>query len=73
MTISSILSSRLVAAYISPGQEQLPVKTAKKNQGPDTVSISKQAQQLARDGESPAPELLEIEEERPTKDATEND
>ncbi len=72
MTISSILSSRLVAAYVSPGQEQLPAKPARKAQGPDTVSISKQAQQLAREGDHPSQEVRGSGEEEPARDATDN-
>ncbi len=68
MTISSILSSRLVAAYVPTGQEQIPVKSTRKAQGPDTVSISKQAQQLARDGHEQNKEVIEMQE----KDLSEN-
>ena len=73
MTISSVLSSRLVAAYVSPVQEQPIARNSKRAQGPDTVSISKQAQQLARDGESPTQEATESGEEESAGNATEKE
>jgi hypothetical protein len=73
MAISGILSSKLIAAYISPLQEQPQVKSPKKTQGPDTVFISKLAQQLARDGEPQTQEVIETAGEQETENSTEKE
>jgi hypothetical protein len=59
MSISAISSSNVSAVYTQPAQQQLQAKSAPKAPGADTVTISKQAQLLASDGDTQAQEAKE--------------
>jgi hypothetical protein len=59
MSVSSILSTSAAAIYTQPVQHQQPAKTSQKAPANDTVTISKQAQQLASDGDIQAQEVRE--------------
>jgi hypothetical protein len=59
MTVSSIASSSIAAAYTPPVQQPQQAKTARNAPTTDTVTISKQAQQLANDGDTQAKEISE--------------
>jgi hypothetical protein len=59
MTISAISSSSVAAAYTPPVQPQQQAPAPQKAANTDTVSISKQAQHLASDGDTQAQELQE--------------
>ena len=58
MSVSGISSSSAAAAYTPPVQQQ-PVKAQPKAISADTVTISKQAQQLVADGDTRAQEVSE--------------
>ena len=60
MEISGIASSRLAAAYTPPpAQQQAAAKAPQQAPKTDTVTISKQAQKLASDGDPAALEAQE--------------
>jgi hypothetical protein len=59
MSVSGIGSASVVAAYTSPVQQQQPAKAPQQTPKTDTVTISKQAQQLANDGDTKAQEVKE--------------
>lgn len=60
MLISGIASGSLAAVYTQPVQpHQQQVKAPQKAPVADTVTISKQAQQLASDGDTQAKEIKE--------------
>jgi hypothetical protein len=60
MSVSGISSSSLAAAYTPPPvQQQQQAKAPVKAPSTDTVTISKQAQQLATDGDPAATEKQE--------------
>ena len=65
MSISAISSSSIAATYTPPPiqQTQQP-KVTLKAPSADTVTISKQAQQLASDGDTQAQEITESGAER---------
>jgi anti-sigma28 factor (negative regulator of flagellin synthesis) len=67
MSISAISSSNLAATYTPPVQHQQPAKAPQKAHTADTVSISKQAQQLASDGDTQAQEVRESGAEKVTE------
>ena len=56
---SSVSGSNWSNAYASPIQQQPQNKPSTKASGADTVTISKQAQQLASDGDTAAQEFSE--------------
>ena len=57
MSVSGIGSASAVAAYTPPVQQQ--AKAPQQAPKADTVTISKQAQQLANDGDTKAQEVKE--------------
>lgn len=61
MSVSSITSASIAAVYTPPPpqQQQQQLKSPQKAATADTVSISKQAQQLAYDGDTQAQEIKE--------------
>ena len=59
MSISSISPANAVAAYTPPVQQQQQAKAPQLAPKADTVTISKQAQQLASDGDPAALEAQE--------------
>jgi len=59
MTISAISSSSVAATYTPPVQQQQQAPAPQKAAAADTVSISKQAQHLASDGDTQAQEVRE--------------
>jgi hypothetical protein len=67
MSVSSISSSSVAAAYTPPVQQQQQTKTPQKTPTADTVTISKQAQQLANDGDTQAQEIRESGAEKATE------
>jgi hypothetical protein len=66
MSISEISSSSVAAAYTQPVQQQ-QAKAAPKAPAADTVTISKQALQLANDGDTQAQEVSEKGAEQATE------
>jgi hypothetical protein len=65
MEISGTASSRLAAAYTPPpAQQQAAAKSPQQAPKTDTVTISKQAQQLASDGDPAALEAQESSAEK---------
>jgi hypothetical protein len=71
MSISSIgSSSSLAATYAAPAvQQQQPAKAAPQAPKVDTVTISKQAQALASDGDTQAQEARESGAEKASESA----
>lgn len=63
MSISAISSSSIPPGYISPVQQQ-QASPPKTSPAKDTVTISKQAQQLASDGDPAALEAQESSAEK---------
>ena len=65
MSVSGITSSSVAAAYTPPPAQQTQ-QTKAPQQAPkaDTVTISKQAQQLAKDGDTQAQESSETSAEK---------
>jgi hypothetical protein len=59
MSVSGIASGGGVSAYTPPVQQQQQAKAPEKAVTADTVTISKQAQQLATDGDTQAQEVSE--------------
>jgi len=61
MTLSPISTSKLAATYTSPmqAQQQQQTKAPQKTPVTDVVTISKQAQQLASDGDPKSQEARE--------------
>ncbi len=59
MSISAISSSSLAATYTPPVHQHQQAKAPQKAPTTDTVTISKQAQRLASDGDTPAQEVKE--------------
>jgi hypothetical protein len=59
MSVSGISSSSLSAAYSPPPVQQQQAKAPVKTPSADTVTISKQAQHLATDGDTAAVETQE--------------
>lgn len=59
MSISSITTSSIAAAYTPPVQQQQQAKAPQKGATTDTVTLSKQALQLASDGDTQAQEIRE--------------
>jgi hypothetical protein len=66
MSLSAV-SSSLAATYAPPVQQQQQAKAPQKAQVTDTVTISKQAQQLANDGDTQAREITESAAEKATE------
>jgi hypothetical protein len=66
MSISGITSSSIAAAYTPPPPVQQTQQSKAPQQAPkvDTVTISKQAQQLAKDGDAQAQESSETSAEK---------
>ena len=65
MEISGIASSRLASAYSPPSaQQQAAAKAPQQAPKTDTVTISKQAQKLASDGDPAALEAQESSAEK---------
>jgi hypothetical protein len=64
MSVSGISSSSLSAAYTPPPVQQQQAKAPVKAPTVDTVTISKQAQQLASDGDPVATEKQESSTEK---------
>jgi hypothetical protein len=64
MEVSGIASSRIAAAYTPPAQQQAAAKAPQQAPKTDTVTISKQAQQLASDGDPAALEAQESSAEK---------
>jgi len=59
MSVSGISSSNVVASYTPLPQQQQQAPAPAKSASTDTVTISKQAQQLASDGDPAALEATE--------------
>ena len=59
MEVSGIASGRVSAAYTPPSVASPQAKAPQKSLTADMVSISKQAQQLATDGDTKAQEVRE--------------
>jgi hypothetical protein len=59
MSISAISSSNVAAVYTPPPVQPQPAKAPQKATVADTVTISKQAQVLANDGDTAAQETKE--------------
>jgi hypothetical protein len=59
MTVSSVSSNTLATTYTPPVQQQQQTQAPRKTQSADTVTISKQARQLASDGDLPYQEVSE--------------
>lgn len=59
MSVSAVSSSNLAATYTPPVQYAQQAKAPVKSPATDTVNISKQAQQLASDGDTQAQEVKE--------------
>ena len=65
MELSGMTSSRLATAYTPPpAQQQATAKASQQTAKSDTVTISKQAQQLASDGDPAALEAQESSAEK---------
>jgi len=64
MSVSGISSSSVVSTYTPPPVQQQANKAPQKAPSADTVTISKQAQQLASDGDPTALEAQESSAER---------
>ena len=70
MTVSGISSSSVAATYTPPPvQHTQQAQTPPKAPATDTVTISKQAQQLASDGDTQAQEVTENGAEKATETA----
>ena len=59
MSVSGVTSSSIAATYTPPPVQQQPAKSAQQAPKTDTVNLSKQAQQLANDGDTQAQEVRE--------------
>lgn len=59
MSIAAITSSHVAAAYTPPVQPRQQAQTPQKAANTDTVTISRQAQVLANDGDTQAQEVRE--------------
>jgi hypothetical protein len=64
MSVSGISSSSVATTYAPPPVQQQQAPAPKKAANTDTVSISKQAQQLASDGDPAALEAQESSAEK---------
>ncbi|MDD2542214.1 MAG: hypothetical protein PHH28_14400 [Desulfuromonadaceae bacterium] len=64
MSVSGISASNLVATYAPPPPQLQQAPVPKKAANTDTVSLSKQAQQLASDGDPAALEAQESSAEK---------
>jgi hypothetical protein len=64
MSVSSIASSSAAASYTPPVQQPQQAKTSQQSAAADTVTISEQAQQLVKDGDTQAQEISESGAER---------
>ena len=69
MSISAISPSSVAATYAPPVQQTQKAQTPPKAPAADTVTISKQAQQLASDGDTQAQEVTESGAEKATETA----
>ena len=67
MSVSGISSSSVAAAYTPPPVQQQQAPAPKSAPAKDTVTISKQAQQLANDGDPAATEAQEGAAEKATE------
>lgn len=67
MSVSGISSSSVVSAYTPPPAQQQQAKAPQQAPKTDTVTISKQAQQLASDGDPAATEIKEGAAEKATE------
>lgn len=67
MSVSGISSGSVAAAYTPPPAQQQTAKAPQKAPVADTVSLSKQAQQLASDGDPAATEVKEGAAEKATE------
>lgn len=59
MSVSAVSSSSVATAYTPPVQQQQQAKPHQKAPATDNVTISKQAQRLASDGDTQANEIRE--------------
>jgi anti-sigma28 factor (negative regulator of flagellin synthesis) len=69
MSISAISSGSVAAAYAAPVQQAQQAKAPQSAPVADTVSLSKQAQKLASDGDTQAQEVRESGAERGSEKA----
>jgi hypothetical protein len=69
VSISAISSSGVAAAYTPQVQQQQQTKAPQKAPTADLVTISKQAQQLAKDGDTAAQEAMESGAEKASEKA----
>jgi hypothetical protein len=67
MSVSGISSGSVVASYTPPPAQQQAAKASQQAPKTDTVTISKQAQQLASDGDPAATEAQEGAAEKATE------
>jgi hypothetical protein len=67
MSVSGISSSSVAATYTPPPVQQQQAAEPKSAPAKDTVTISKQAQQLASDGDPAATEIREGAAEKATE------
>jgi hypothetical protein len=64
MSVSGVTSSSVAAAYTPPPQQTQQAKAPQQAPKTDTVTISKQAQQLSQDGDPAALEAQESSAEK---------
>ena len=69
MSVSGITSSSVAAAYAPPTAQQQAAKLPQQAPKTDTVTISKQAQHLANDGDPAALEAQEMSSEKASEAA----
>ncbi len=58
-SISGVTTGNVISVYTPPPAQQQAAKAPQQTPKTDTVSISKQAQQLAKDGDTQAQEATE--------------